>query len=154
GGSIREPASQCGVAGAKPTYGMIDATDVVPFAPTMDSVGPLAPDAGGAAWLHDAMTGARSTLGDAARAGGAAHRTDITIGSTTEMSGEYNAVEVTRRLDDTVDVLTALGARVIPVSLPSSVVALNTYFVLSSVEAIPVLEEHARLGELGAEAQY
>lgn len=154
GGSIREPASQCGVVGVKPTYGTIDATDVVPFAPTMDSVGPLAPDVGGAAWLHDAMTGAGSTMGDAARAGADAQRIDMTIGVITEMSGENNAVEVTRRLDDTVDALTALGARVIPVSLPSSVVALNTYFVLSSVEAIPVLEEHARLGELGAEAQY
>lgn len=154
GGSIREPASQCGIVGVKPTYGTIDATDVVPFAPTMDTVGSMAPDVDGAAWLHDAMTGAGSPMRDAARAGTDTPRIDMTVGVITEMAGESNAAEVVRALEDTVDMLTALGARVIPVSLPSSVVALNTYFVLSSIEAIPVLEEHARLGELGAEAQY
>src|SRR5699024_8343241 len=68
GGSIREPASQCGVVGVKPTHGAIDTSGVVPFAPSMDTVGPLARDVTGAAWLHDAMAASGSIMADAARA--------------------------------------------------------------------------------------
>lgn len=154
GGSIREPASQCGVVGVKPTDGSISVDDLVPFAPSMDTVGPLAPDTAGAAWLHDVMAISGCTMSTAAENGGNERHIDATVGVVNEMAGDRNAPEIVSALERTLDQLASLGARVEPVSLPSMMMSLNTYYVLSSVEALPVLEEHARLGELGPEATH
>lgn len=154
GGSIREPAAQCGVVGVKPTHGQISVDGVVPFAPSLDTVGPLAPTVSSAAWLHDVMASSGKAMTRAAEAGARKQRLDSTIGVVSEMSTDHNSPEIIEALDRTIRELTDMGANVVTVSLPSAVVALNTYFVLSSVEALPVLEHHAQIGALGIEAQY
>lgn len=55
GGSIRGPAAACGVAGFKPTYGAVSVEGVLPVAPTVDHVGPMARSVGDAALLFDAL---------------------------------------------------------------------------------------------------
>jgi aspartyl-tRNA(Asn)/glutamyl-tRNA(Gln) amidotransferase subunit A len=57
GGSITRPASYCGVAGCKPTYGLVDADGVLPLAPSMDHPGPIARTVDGLAMLLDAIAG-------------------------------------------------------------------------------------------------
>ena len=57
GGSIRIPASFCGVVGYKPTVGTVDTTGVLPLARSLDTLGPLAPDVAAAARAMEAMTG-------------------------------------------------------------------------------------------------
>ncbi|MGH3322399.1 MAG: amidase, partial [Streptosporangiaceae bacterium] len=155
GGSIREPASQCGVVGVKPTHGSASVDGVVPFAPTLDVVGPLAPDVAGAAWLHDVIAGTGTAMADAARDG--RNRPGLrgrTVGVITQMSGDRNAAEVVRRFEHACTVLSELGADLVPVSLPRTGHALATYFTLSSVEALAVLESHALTPGLGPEAVY
>jgi aspartyl-tRNA(Asn)/glutamyl-tRNA(Gln) amidotransferase subunit A len=57
GGSIRIPASFCGVVGFKPALGSIDTTGVIPLSPSLDTLGPLAPDVMGAARAYSMMSG-------------------------------------------------------------------------------------------------
>ncbi|HEY2596865.1 MAG TPA: amidase [Candidatus Dormibacteraeota bacterium] len=57
GGSIRIPASFCGVVGFKPAYGSIDMTGVIPLSPSLDTLGPLAPDVFSAARAYTMMSG-------------------------------------------------------------------------------------------------
>jgi aspartyl-tRNA(Asn)/glutamyl-tRNA(Gln) amidotransferase subunit A len=64
GGSIRIPASLCGVVGFKPTFGALSTEGVLPLAPSLDTVGPLAPDVASAAQAFEAMSG-RSPAVDA-----------------------------------------------------------------------------------------
>jgi len=56
-GSIREPASQCGVVGLKPTYGRVSARGVIPLSPSLDHVGPITPTVADAAVMLQAMAG-------------------------------------------------------------------------------------------------
>jgi aspartyl-tRNA(Asn)/glutamyl-tRNA(Gln) amidotransferase subunit A len=62
GGSIRIPASLCGVVGFKPTIGSVDTDGVLPLSRTLDTLGPLAPDVRGAARALEAMTGLEGLL--------------------------------------------------------------------------------------------
>lgn len=57
GGSIRIPASLCGVVGFKPAFGSVDVTGVVPLSPSLDTLGPIAPDVAAAARAYSAMSG-------------------------------------------------------------------------------------------------
>ena len=62
GGSNRTPASLCGVVGFKPTFGALSTEGVLPLAPSLDTVGPIAPDVATAAQAFEAMSGRALTL--------------------------------------------------------------------------------------------
>ena len=64
GGSIRIPASLCGVTGFKPALGSVDTTGVIPLSRSLDTLGPLAPDVASAAGAYTAMSGEEIDLGD------------------------------------------------------------------------------------------
>lgn len=68
GGSIRWPAVQCGIAGLKPTTGLVPLDGVLPCSPSLDCVGPLAPTVADLASVVEALTGARSTAASLAGA--------------------------------------------------------------------------------------
>lgn len=153
GGSIREPAAECGVVGVKPTTGAVPVDGVVPFARSLDTVGPLAPDTVGAGWVHDVVAGTHGSMSDAAAEGRRAP--DLrghTIGVVTQMAGDRNAVEVVDRFEAACRLLRELGAELAPVSLPGTADVLRAYFTLSSVEALLVLESHALMPGMGPEA--
>lgn len=151
GGSIREPAAMCGAVGVAPSPDTVPMAGVVPFAPTLDRVGPMARTVGDAALLHEVLAGADGLV--AAAAAGAERRLDgCSIGVVVPMSGERNAPEVLARFEHAQAALTRLGATVVPVNVPRFGDLLDVYVALSSVEALPVLEEHVARGPLGAEA--
>lgn len=153
GGSIREPAAFNGVVGVAPSPASIPLEGVVDFAPTLDRVGPLAPDVAGAAALHDVMAGdEQGACLAAARAG--RDRPDlrgVRIARIVPMSGERNAPGVLERFEDAMGVLEQLGAEVVDVSVPRFGDLLDVYLAVTSVEALPVLEAHAG-PDLGPEA--
>ncbi len=155
GGSIREPAAQCGIVGVKPSHGSIPISGVVPFAPSLDQAGPLARSVVDAAMLHQAMAGARRGRGlvEAALEGGV--DLDLTghrVGVVTQMAGSANAPGVRARFAAALEVLAGLGADLVEVSLPATSAALEAYYLISSYEALPTLAPCAAGGLLGAEA--
>jgi aspartyl-tRNA(Asn)/glutamyl-tRNA(Gln) amidotransferase subunit A len=150
GGSVREPAAQCGIVGVKPSYGSVPASGVMPFAPSLDQAGPLAATVRDAAGLHEVMaavTGLRAAaeLGRADR-DLAGHR----IGVVRQMCGHSNSGGVRHRLDTVVTSLSALGAEVVEVSVPSTSEALAAYYAISSYECVAALAPYA--SGLGPEA--
>lgn len=154
GGSIREPASQCGVVGVKPSHGSISLDGIVPFAPSLDAVGPIAPTVGDAALVHDVISGSGQTFQDAAEGGLIGQSlADVTVGVVEQMSGDRNSPEIQEAFHRAYEALAARGARMVQVSLARTGAALHAYYTISSVEALLVLESHAALGELGDEAQ-
>nr|MBA2739046.1 Asp-tRNA(Asn)/Glu-tRNA(Gln) amidotransferase GatCAB subunit A [Nocardioidaceae bacterium] len=156
GGSIREPAAQCGVVGVKPSHGSIPLGGIVPFAPSLDRAGPIARTVVDAAMLHQAMAGARNGRGLVESALAGAVDPDLTghrVGVVSQMTGAANTAGVRARFADTIEVLTQLGADVVEVSLPATLAALEAYYVISSYESLATLEPYADGVLLGAEAR-
>jgi aspartyl-tRNA(Asn)/glutamyl-tRNA(Gln) amidotransferase subunit A len=148
GGSIREPAAQCGIVGVAPSPGRVPLTGVVPFAPEFDRVGPLTRTVGDAALVMAALAG-RVSRPSWAQAAGRPHRPRV--GLVQELSGWTNHAGVRAGLDRAVARLEAGGVEVVPVSIPDAAQALEAYMTLSSVACIPHLERFAGSDLAGAE---
>jgi aspartyl-tRNA(Asn)/glutamyl-tRNA(Gln) amidotransferase subunit A len=146
GGSIREPASQCGVVGMAPTLGLVPADGVVPFAQGLDRVGPLARTVGDLARLLAVLAG-QPGLGEV----GEASVRGLRVGVLEELRGARNQPGVLARLDIVIAALRDLGAEVVPVSAPAADRALATYMTLTSAAAAPVLKPYVDSGRAGAE---
>jgi aspartyl-tRNA(Asn)/glutamyl-tRNA(Gln) amidotransferase subunit A len=142
GGSIRQPASLCGVVGLKPTYGRVSRFGLVAFASSLDQIGPLARDVTDAALLFDVIAGydandstsiqrpAESTaagLGDGVKG--------LRIGLPREYFAQGLDPEVESAVRKAVDVLEGLGASVEEVSLPHTEYAVSTYYIIATAEA-------------------
>ncbi len=151
GGSIREPAALCGIVGVAPSPDTVPMDGVVPFAPSLDRVGPMTRTVAEAATLHEVIAGVDGLVA-AATAGAERRLVGHTVGVVLPMAGERNAPEVLDRFAHVQALLRGLGASVVPVSVPRFGDLLDVYVAVSSVEALPVLEEHAARGPLGAEA--
>jgi aspartyl-tRNA(Asn)/glutamyl-tRNA(Gln) amidotransferase subunit A len=142
GGSIRQPAAVCGVVGVKPTYGGSSRYGVVAFASSLDTPGPLARTVLDAALLHEAMSGhdpCDSTSIDAPvpPVVAAARRADVSglrIGVVTELSGEGYQPGVLARFGEAVELLEALGAKIVEVSCPHFSYALPAYYLINPSE--------------------
>ncbi len=149
GGSVREPVAQCGVVGMAPTPGVVPMRGVVPFAPGLDRVGPLARTVPDTALLLSVL-GARPGL---ARSVDDLDVRGLRVGVLDELCGSRNQTGVLGRLDTVVETLRGLGARVVPVSAPAAGRALATYMTVTSAAAVPVLGPWVRTGLAGAEVQ-
>ena len=142
GGSIRQPASVCGVVGTKPTYGGNSRYGVVAFASSLDTPGPFGRTVLDAALLHEAMSGhdpMDSTSVDApvppvveaARHGDVA---GLRIGIVSEFSGDGYQPGVMTRFTEAVELLESLGAKVTEVSCPHFKYALPAYYLIAPSE--------------------
>jgi aspartyl-tRNA(Asn)/glutamyl-tRNA(Gln) amidotransferase subunit A len=143
GGSIRQPAALCGVVGVKPTYGAVSRYGLIAFASSLDQIGPLATTVADAALLFDVIAGhdpldSTSLPGDApaARALLDAGVDGIRVGIVTELaSAEGIASDVTARLQEAADALSAAGAKVDEVNVPAAVYGLSAYYLIAPAEA-------------------
>ena len=142
GGSIRQPASLCGIVGVKPTYGLVSRYGLIAFASSLDQIGPFARTVGDTAALLEVIVGhdihdATSYRGDvppistALETGVAGMR----IGVVKELSGEGIDDEVAGACRAMYEKLAAAGAEVIEVSLPASETALSAYYLIAPAEA-------------------
>jgi aspartyl-tRNA(Asn)/glutamyl-tRNA(Gln) amidotransferase subunit A len=156
GGSIRLPASFCGVVGVKPTYGRVSRYGVIAYASSLDQVGPLARTVGDAALLleciagHDARDATTSTRSVPRYAAAAApDLRGLRLGLPREYFGEGMQPEVEAAVRRAVANLEGQGARVETVSLPHTPYAIPTYYLVATAEASSNLARYdgVRYGE-------
>lgn len=142
GGSIRQPASYCGVVGLKPTYGLVSRFGLVAYASSLDQIGPFTQTVEDNAIVlqaiagHDRMdsTSANLSIPDylAALTGDIK---GLRIGLPREYFGEGMDAGVREQIEQAIKTLESLGATVGEVSLPHSKYALATYYLLAPAEA-------------------
>ena len=142
GGSIRQPASLCGVVGLKPTYGSVSRYGLVAFASSLDQIGPFGKSVKDVALLQSLIQGHDNM--DAT----SAYRTytnlydnlngnvqGLRIGVPKEYFGEGVDADVKETVWNAIRQLEQSGAEVKEISLPSTEYAINTYYIIASAEA-------------------
>ncbi len=141
GGSIRQPASFCGVTGLKPTYGRVSRYGLVAYASSLDQVGPIARDAADCALILRAIAGHdprdATSLPDPVPDYPAALTGDISglrLGVPREYFAEGMDDGVRAAVTAAIDRLAALGAGIREVSLPTTQYALACYYIIAPSE--------------------
>jgi aspartyl-tRNA(Asn)/glutamyl-tRNA(Gln) amidotransferase subunit A len=142
GGSIRQPASYCGVVGLKPTYGRVSRYGLVAFASSLDQIGPLATSVRDAARALQVIAGhdpCDSTSSNAAVPDYLSElRGDIKglrVGVPPECFGEGLDAEVRSSVEAAIKKLAECGAEVVEVSLPHTKHAVAVYYLIATAEA-------------------
>jgi aspartyl-tRNA(Asn)/glutamyl-tRNA(Gln) amidotransferase subunit A len=141
GGSIRNPASHCGVVGYKPTYGLVSRYGLIDMAMSLDQIGPLARDVKTCAQLLDVISGhdRRDATSLDVKVGGfeaglKADVGDVKLGYAREFDELIADKGIAKVVHDAVDRLSSAGAEVVDVSLPNLELALPTYYLNVYVE--------------------
>lgn len=158
GGSIRQPASYCGVVGLKPTYGLVSRYGVVAMASSTDCIGPLTRSVTDAAAVLDVIAGKDSMDGttiDRAESYIVEAPKKLRVGVVKEYMHEGLAQDVKDRVQSAIETLKAAGAEVSEVSLPSVDLALPTYYILVPAEVSSNLSRYdgIRFGHYDADAK-
>jgi aspartyl-tRNA(Asn)/glutamyl-tRNA(Gln) amidotransferase subunit A len=143
GGSIRQPASFCGITGIKPTYGRASRYGMVAFASSLDQAGPLARSAEDCALLLSAMCGPDldrdSTSLDVPAENFARTLDDslagLRIGVPAEFFGEGLATDVRAAVDAALKEYEKLGAKLVQITLPRTELSIPVYYVIAPAEA-------------------
>lgn len=141
GGSIRQPASLCGVVGVKPTYGRVSRYGLIAFASSLDQIGPFAASVADTAALLEVIGGhdpadstsipeAMPSLAECLERGVEGMR----IGVVAELS-EGVSPDVARRTAEAADALANGGAEVEEVSVPAAKFGLSAYYLIAPAEA-------------------
>ena len=140
GGSIRQPASFCGVTGIKPTYGAVSRYGLLAYASSLDQIGPLTIDALDAAAVTRTIMGRDemdATSVDVPLPGMPAgdDLTGLRVGVPEDYFGEGLAVDVRARVMEAAKQLETLGATLVPVRMPILDYAIPAYYILACAEA-------------------
>ncbi|MEW6387796.1 MAG: Asp-tRNA(Asn)/Glu-tRNA(Gln) amidotransferase subunit GatA [Thermodesulfobacteriota bacterium] len=142
GGSIRQPASHCGVVGLKPTYGRVSRYGLVAFASSLDQIGPITKEVQDAALLLQAIAGhdprdSTSVPGPVPEYPAALGQEirGLKIGVPREYLGPGLDPEVEAAVQEALKTLAGLGAELLEVSLPHTEYAVAAYYVVAMAEA-------------------
>ncbi len=142
GGSIRQPASYCGVVGVLPTYGRVSRYGLIAFASSLDRVGPLAANVRDAATMLGVIAGhdPKDATSSAAPVPDYAAESDqpvegLRIGVPAEYFAEGLDAEVRAAIENGIAALEKAGCKVKPVSLPHTKYAVPTYYLIATAEA-------------------
>jgi aspartyl-tRNA(Asn)/glutamyl-tRNA(Gln) amidotransferase subunit A len=142
GGSIRQPAAFCGLAGLKPTYGRVSRSGVVAYASSLDQVGPLGKTVRDVARLYAVIAGhdpQDATSADVAVTS-PTWRTDL-AGMRVGVAREHLAAadgldnQIHERIEQALDQLRERGATIVPVSLPHMRHGVAAYYLVATAEA-------------------
>jgi len=141
GGSIRQPASLCGIVGMKPTYGAVSRYGMIAFASSLDQCGPLTRDVTDAALLLSLLQGrdpCDSTSVGVAEGIALPHREDLSglrfaVPSGLAMDGVEAGVKA--RFEVTLEKITGLGGELGEAPLPSAEHGISAYYVIAPAEA-------------------
>ncbi len=142
GGSIRQPASFCGIVGVKPTYGRVSRYGIIAYASSLDQAGPMVNSVEDAALVLDSICGFDEMDSTTS------HRTDtqfsqnlnksvkgMKIGVLKEFFSDKLDVDVKKSLELAVANLKKLGAEIVEVSIPLTEHAVPIYYLIASSEA-------------------
>ncbi len=143
GGSIRQPASFCGITGIKPTYGRASRYGMIAYASSLDQGGPMARTAQDCALLLSAMCGPdpdrdSTSLDVPAEDFTASLNADLKglrIGIPKEFFGEGLGADVRAAVDGALAELTEQGATLVPISLPRTELSIPVYYIIAPAEA-------------------
>ncbi len=143
GGSIRQPAAVTGTVGVKPTYGGVSRYGIVALASSLDQGGPCARDVMDTALLHSVIAGhdprdSTSINGPVPDFVAAALKADVRgmkIGVIKELQGEGFQAGVIERFNQSLEILSELGAEIVEVSCPHFEYALGAYYLILPSEA-------------------
>jgi len=142
GGSIRQPAALTGVCGLKPTYGLVSRYGMIAFASSLDQGGPVARSAGDLALLLNVMAGhdARDSTSIERPKEDYTRELDtplkgLRIGLPAEYFGEGVEPGVLQCVREAIRWFESQGARVLPVELPNTALAVPVYYVIAPAEA-------------------
>lgn len=142
GGSIRQPASFCGIVGLKPTYGRVSRYGLLAFASSLDQIGPFTRTVEDAAIVLEAISGHDPRDSTSSPAGVPrfrnALRSDlrgVRIGVPAEYFVEGLEAGVESAVSAAIEEMKALGAKIVSISLPHTKYALATYYITAPAEA-------------------
>ena len=142
GGSIRQPASYCGVVGLKPTYGRVSRHGLIAFASSFDCIGPLTHSVEDAALLLETMAGYDKNDNTTSSRTVPNYRqfvenpeANIRIGVPEEYFGEGLDDEIREGIEEKLSELEQSGAELVPIKLPHMKYSIATYYVLATAEA-------------------
>ncbi len=142
GGSIRQPASLCGVVGLKPTYGRVSRFGLVAYASSLDQIGPFAHDVADAALLLEVIAGHDSRDSTSVDKPVPSYRQaldqpvkPLAIGVAREYFGAGLDTEVEQSVRQAIDVFRQQGVTIKEISLPHSPYAIAVYYLVATAEA-------------------
>jgi len=142
GGSIRLPASFCGIVGMKPTYGRVSRYGLIAFASSLDQIGPFAHTVEDAALLLEAISGYDVNDSTSINTPVPNYAKNLNsnvkgmkIGVIKELLGEGVQAEVKENVEKAIQKYKDLGAEIIEVSLPHVKYAIATYYIVATAEA-------------------
>ncbi len=142
GGSVRQPASLCGVVGLKPTYGLVSRYGIVAFASSLDQAGPLTRTVKDSALMLNVLSGYDKKEETSVNKPKVDYMSSFTgsvkglkIGIIKECFGEGLNQEVKQAILDAADFYKSKGAELVELSMPFMNSALACYYILSSAEA-------------------
>ncbi|MCZ6835362.1 MAG: Asp-tRNA(Asn)/Glu-tRNA(Gln) amidotransferase subunit GatA [Planctomycetota bacterium] len=142
GGSIRQPASFCGIVGLKPSYGRISRSGLIAFGSSLDQIGPMTKRVEDAALLLQTMAGKDrrdSTCADV-HVPNCLEKLDeplkdLKLGVPKDVINEHNDDLVNTIIQEAIDVYRDLGAEIVEIDLPLAKYAVAIYYVISAAEA-------------------
>lgn len=145
GGSIRQPASLCGVVGMKPTYGLVSRYGLIAFASSLDQIGPITRTVEDNTMLLKAISGFDPLDSTSLDLKPSDYKLDksvrgLRIGVPKEYFMEGMDPEVEQNFRDLLKKLSDNGAKIVDISLPHSDYAVPTYYIIATAEASSNLE--------------
>jgi aspartyl-tRNA(Asn)/glutamyl-tRNA(Gln) amidotransferase subunit A len=142
GGSIRQPASFCGVVGLKPTYGRVSRYGLIAFASSLDQIGPLARDVEDAALVLGVIAGWDERDSTSAKVEVPNYQEALTgdvkglrVGIPDEYFKKGIDSQVRKSIEEAIETFRSLGAECTPVSMPHTEHAISVYYVIATAEA-------------------
>ncbi|MGF6147201.1 Glutamyl-tRNA(Gln) amidotransferase subunit A [Kingella potus] len=160
GGSIRQPASHCGITGLKPTYGIVSRFGMIAYASSLDQAGPMAQTAEDCAILLNAMAGFDERDSTSLERAKEDYTRDLDtplkglrIGLPKEYFAEGMSADVQKTVQAAIGLFQAQGAQMVEVSLPQTGLSIPAYYVIASAEASTNLSRYdgVRYGHRAAE---
>ena len=141
GGSIRLPASFCGIVGMKPTYGRVSRYGLIAFASSLDQIGPFARNVEDAANLLEVISGYdpkdSTSLNIPVEHYAASLNNEIKgkkVGVIKELMSEGLSEDVSKALQKAIDDYKAMGCEIVEISLPSLKYSIGIYYILATAE--------------------